>query len=165
MNCGRYLSVVALMILCTGILTGCDLGPRTESTPDEHAARPYSDTVPYEERTSIGSSSAAIQSAFESRRRNMQVQGDGVVYKILSDDLEGSRHQRFLLRTDTGLSLLIAHNIDLAPRINGIRVGDTVSFYGVYEYNDKGGVVHWTHHDPGGRHVGGWLKHGGSIYQ
>ncbi|WP_442957776.1 DUF3465 domain-containing protein [Polaromonas sp.] len=27
----------------------------------------------------------------------------------------------------------------------------------------RAGVIHWTHHDPGGRHVVGWLRHGGRI--
>lgn len=106
-----------------------------------------------------------LQNAFDNRRSNLQVQGKASVYRILADDLKGSRHQRFLLRTGTGLSLLIAHNIDLAPRIPGIKAGDTVEFYGEYEYNGEGGVVHWTHHDPRGRHVGGWLHHNGRTYQ
>ena len=94
-----------------------------------------------------------------------QVQGQGRVSRILADDNDGSRHQRFILTLASGQTLLIAHNIDLAPRIPALEVGDTVAFYGEYEWNDKGGVVHWTHHDPRGRHAGGWLEHGGKRYE
>jgi hypothetical protein len=93
------------------------------------------------------------------------VQGSGTVTRILSDDTDGSRHQRFILRIASGRTLLIAHNIDLAPRIGSLRTGDTVAFYGEYEWNDKGGVIHWTHHDPQGHHVGGWLEHNGRRYE
>ena len=94
-----------------------------------------------------------------------QVQGSGGVVRILADDDVGSRHQRFILRTPSGRTLLVAHNIDLAPRVSGLSVGDTVEYSGEYVWNAKGGVVHWTHHDPSGRHVAGWLKHAGQIYQ
>jgi Protein of unknown function (DUF3465) len=94
-----------------------------------------------------------------------QVHGSGVVTRILADDLEGSRHQRFILRMQDGRTLLIAHNIDVAPRIPSLLEGDSVEFYGVFETNDRGGVIHWTHHDPAGRHVDGWLKHAGKKYQ
>ncbi|MFP6584167.1 MAG: DUF3465 domain-containing protein [Candidatus Hydrogenedentota bacterium] len=124
-------------------------------------AEPVATTQPIE----VQASDQVLQNAFNNRRSNLQVQGKATVYRILTDDLKGSRHQRFLLRTGTGLSLLIAHNIDLAPRIPDIKVGDTVEFYGEYEYNGKGGVVHWTHHDPRGRHAVGWLHHNGKTYQ
>ncbi len=88
-----------------------------------------------------------------------------MVIKILPDDLERSRHQRFILRLSNGQTLLIAHNIDIAPRINGLSGGDNVAFYGEYEWRAKGGVLHWTHHDPSGRHMGGWLRHHGITYQ
>lgn len=94
-----------------------------------------------------------------------QVEGQGVVVRILPDDTEGSRHQRFILRLATGRTLLVAHNIDLAPRLPSLREGDTVAFYGEFEPNSKGGVVHWTHDDPDGRHPAGWLKYDGKVYQ
>jgi Protein of unknown function (DUF3465) len=93
------------------------------------------------------------------------VQGEGVVVKVLSDDNKGSRHQKFILELSSGQTILVAHNIDLAPRISSISPGDTVAFNGEYEWNEKGGVVHWTHHDPDGRHEGGWLKSTGKTYQ
>ena len=98
-------------------------------------------------------------------RSDEQVQGSGTVSRILSDDNEGSRHQRFIVRLPSGRTLLIAHNIDLAPRVGSLQVGDTVSFYGEYESNDRGGVIHWTHHDPRGSHVGGWIEHKGRRYE
>ncbi len=94
-----------------------------------------------------------------------QVKGAGTVVRLLSDDNQGSRHQRFILELANRQTILIAHNIDLAPRINALNVGDIVEFFGQYEINDRGGVVHWTHHDPQGQHVGGWLKHRGKVYE
>ncbi len=108
---------------------------------------------------------SVLQTAYNNRKSNLQVRGTGVVYRILPDDNKGSRHQRFLIRTDSGQSLLIAHNIDLAQKIRSLKNGDTIEFYGEYEWNPKGGVIHWTHHDPDGRHIGGWLKHHGKTYQ
>lgn len=98
-------------------------------------------------------------------RSGQQVQSQGTVIRVLSDDNTGSRHQRFILQHGSGRTLLIAHNIDVAPRIESLREGDTVAFHGQYEWNDKGGVIHWTHHDPQGRHVGGWLEYNGRRYQ
>jgi hypothetical protein len=108
---------------------------------------------------------SALTQAFERRQSNLQVRGEGKVLRVLADDNDGSRHQRFILGLDSGQSLLVAHNIDLAPRIAGLREGDTVEFFGEYEWNAKGGVIHWTHRDPGGRHVPGWLKHRGRKYE
>ena len=110
-------------------------------------------------------STEVLKKAFENRTSNLQIQGQGTVVKILSDDSQGSKHQRFLLRLSSGQTLLITHNIDLSPRVANLKVGDTVSFYGEYEWNSQGGVIHWTHHDPQKRHINGWLKHQGKTYQ
>ena len=115
--------------------------------------------------TAFGNTDQIIQKAYDNHQSDVQVSGAGIVVKTLADDLQGSRHQRFILKLTTGQTLLITHNIDLAPRINGLRVGDRVEFYGEYEWNRKGGVIHWTHDDPNKRHTGGWLKHKGMTYQ
>jgi hypothetical protein len=94
-----------------------------------------------------------------------QFSGSGEVIKVLSDDNKGSKHQRFILRLPSGQTILIAHNIDIAQRIPSLRVGEIISFNGVYETNSKGGVVHWTHRDPKGRHNSGWLQKNGQTYQ
>ena len=114
-----------------------------------------------------GDASAAdsLQRVIAERRSSTQVMGSGTVIRVLSDDNDGSRHQRFILRIPSGESLLIAHNIDLAPRVAGLNVGDTVSFYGEYEWNDRGGLIHWTHDDPRGTHADGWVEHNGRRYQ
>ncbi|MBQ7188749.1 MAG: DUF3465 domain-containing protein [Kiritimatiellae bacterium] len=93
------------------------------------------------------------------------VEGKGVVIKLLNDDTQGTRHQKFILRDAAGKTLLVAHNTTLAPRIEGLQVGDTVEFFGEYQENEKGGVIHWTHLDPARRHVSGWLRHKGRVYQ
>jgi hypothetical protein len=84
--------------------------------------------------------------------------------RVLIDDEEGSRHQRFILRLPSGQTLLVAHNIDVAPRVQDLRPGDTVAFRGVYEWSAEGGTVHWTHRDPDGSHAAGWLRHAGRRY-
>ncbi|MER2513813.1 MAG: DUF3465 domain-containing protein [Nitrosomonas ureae] len=102
---------------------------------------------------------------FGSGQSNVQVYGSGVVISILSDDLDGSRHQRFIIELKSGQTLLIAHNIDLASRIDGLSLNDKIEFFGEYEWNNKGGVIHWTHDDPEGIHVNGWIFHNNAIYQ
>lgn len=113
----------------------------------------------------LSAGDAALARAFEQRASNVQVEGRGVVRKVLADDNRGSRHQRFVVALASGQTLLISHNIDLAPRVAGLRRGDAVSFSGEYEWNAEGGVIHWTHHDPNGRHTAGWIRHKGKIYQ
>ena len=108
---------------------------------------------------------AALGRAFRDQLSGLEVQDRGVVESLLPDDVQGSRHQRFILRLASGQTLLVAHDIDIAPRVPGLHVGDEVEFRGVYEWNAEGGVVHWTHHDPQGGHAAGWLRHDGHTYQ
>ena len=89
---------------------------------------------------------------------------EGTVRRILGDDNVGSRHQRFIIAVAEYRTLLIAHNIDLARRVP-VESGDVVTVRGRYEANDRGGVIHWTHHDPNGFGPGGWIEHKGERYR
>lgn len=146
----RFLTFI-LGLVCTATI-GCS---STSVSPS---------TVPPSTQVLSGSD-ATLARAFEQRARNLQVEGSGVVQKVLSDDNDGSRHQRFVVALASGQTLLIAHNIDIAPTVVGLRAGDGVSFSGEYEWNPEGGVIHWTHRDPDKRHPAGWLKHNGKVYQ
>lgn len=107
----------------------------------------------------------ALIEAFTNKKSNIFVEGSGVVKKLLADDNKGSRHQKFLVTINAQQTLLFAHNIDLAPRIEGLLVGDALTFKGEYVYNPKGGVMHWTHKDPSGGTKAGWIKHSGKTYE
>lgn len=106
----------------------------------------------------------AIIEAYREGRSGLVVQSAGVVERVLADDEEGDRHQRFILRLASGHTLLMSHNIDLATRVP-LAVGDSVEFRGQYEWNEQGGVIHWTHHDPQGDRPGGWIRHAGRLYR
>lgn len=112
-----------------------------------------------------GEADRQIKQAFETGQSDFWVQSQGRVIKVLKDDNDGARHQRFLLRLSNGHSILIAHNIDVAAKVPQLKTGDTVRFYGEYQWNNKGGVVHWTHRDASGRKNGGWLEHNGRRYE
>lgn len=107
---------------------------------------------------------SALKQAFAQKQSHVWLQGNGVVKKLLPDDTKGARHQRFLVSISPGQTLLFAHNLDLAPRVAELNVGDQVQFKGEYIYNPKGGIMHWTHHDPQGRQ-GGWIKVNGQTYE
>lgn len=113
----------------------------------------------------LNSGQQQVINAFANEESNLQVQVAAPVSRILPDDNQGSRHQRFILKLANGQTVLVAHNIDLAPRVSGIAVGDSVTVAGEYEWNAKGGVIHWTHQDPSGGRLGGWIELNGNRYQ
>ena len=93
-----------------------------------------------------------------------RVRGEAMVFRVLPDDLEGSKHQRFLVKLSDGHVVKISHNIDLAPRVPAGE-GDVLRFAGDFESNERGGAVHWTHLDPRNRHPHGWIEHRGKRYE
>ncbi len=104
--------------------------------------------------------SKAVLEAFKNRQSNVMVENvSGAVETLLLDDAEGARHQRFIIRIGRDQTVLVVHNIDMAPRINSLIKGDRVSVKGEYEWNERGGLIHWTHRDPRNSHEDGWIEH------
>jgi hypothetical protein len=151
----KFLIIIAI---CIGAYAAVSRYPSNFSISSIKSLLPFA-------KSELSTSDKTLKNAFDNKINEIQVGGSGKVIKILPDDNQGSRHQRFILKLNSKQTLLIAHNIDLAPKIKNLKVGDHVNFYGEYEWNSKGGVIHWTHHDPDGRHDGGWLNHGGKLYQ
>jgi hypothetical protein len=154
MPAGLRLGVVAVLFAALG--GGWYLRDRpADPLPEAHLAGA---------RTPAMAGDSALQ-AFQSRARGRIITVIGTVERILADDRDGSPHQRFIIRTPGDLTLLIAHNLDLAPRLEGLAPGDRVTVLGEYEWNEQGGVLHWTHDDPQGRHVPGYIEWRGRRYQ
>ncbi len=143
----RLVLVLALLLIGTLV--------KTYLTPDGQ------ETGTPQERESQG---LTVEEAARARRSEVMLTARGRVQRTLADDNEGSRHQRFILETPSGHTVLVAHNIDLAPRVP-LGQGDQVEIRGQYEWNERGGVLHWTHHDPAGRHAEGWIRHEGQTYE
>lgn len=160
MNRTGLYSAIAVVAFATGYYTYF----KADKNQNVNSSRPeFSEKLESSKQYNLGME--AISKAFQNRQSNVEVQAIGKVKAILPDDNEGSKHQKFILSLDNGLTVLVAHNIDLAPRIDGLQKGDMVEFLGEYEYSPKGGVIHWTHHDPQGRHSNGWLRYQGRTYQ
>ena len=142
--------------------------PLVDSKSNQQTAK-NSYTDKKRQATNLQCNNAVINQLYQAKNPSIkrQVLGCGTVIKVLKDDNEGSRHQKFLVKIDNypNITVLIAHNIDLAPRIEDIQAKNPIRFYGEYIYNDKGGVVHWTHRDPARRHQDGWLEYKGQQYQ
>jgi len=134
-------------------LFGCSIADvtSTEGTPDDadKALTPLS----------------VFADAFSTNKSNIQVLQKGEIITLLADDTDGDRHQRMIVRLANNQTLLIAHNIDIGARVPAPVKGNELRFYGVYEWNSEGGVVHWTHKDPSGDHVDGWLEYDGKRYE
>jgi hypothetical protein len=114
--------------------------------------------------SSFSSTDQEVLNAQTGQMRKVEVTMSGPVMKMLPDDTKGLPHERWLMKLSNGTTVLIAHDTKLAPRVP-LNDGDQVLIHGEYIWNDRGGVIHWTHHDPGGRHEPGFIEFNGQRYQ
>jgi len=152
----RFLRVMGWFLLALLALAGCQSpAPRDTASPTTLAPGP----------APAAPAPDPVEAAHQARRSHVWVEGAGTVERLLRDDTKPPRHQRFVVRLIGGGTVLVAHNIDLAPRVPFKR-GDTVRFRGEYIWTEQGGTVHWTHRDPqGGRDSGGWIRWRDFVYR
>ncbi|HVA32808.1 MAG TPA: DUF3465 domain-containing protein [Candidatus Baltobacteraceae bacterium] len=72
-------------------------------------------------------------------------------------------HEAFDAVTTAG-PLEVVDNVDIAPRCP-VSVGDRIEVCGEMVHDPgRPPIVHWTHHDPGGRHADGFIRLNGRLY-
>jgi len=109
----------------------------------------------------------AVCEAYSTQRSHVEVVADGTVTRLLGvAPGRVSPHEGFLLRLASGCSLVVRVevNTDFTGSIP-LAEGQSAAVKGEYEYYPRGGVVHWTHRDPRGRHEGGYIATGGHVYE
>ena len=109
---------------------------------------------------------AAVERAYAEKRSTVEVTAQGAVTRVLEDDSGPSgMHQRFIIRlAGSTQTVLVENNVTIGQRAP-ILQGSDVSVHGEYVWNDQGGLIHFTHHDPAHTHEGGWIELSGIRYQ
>jgi len=108
----------------------------------------------------------AVERAFAERRSTVEVTAQGVVTSVLADDSGPSGvHQRFIIRLAGSTQTVLVDNSVTIGRRAPVLPGSDVLVHGEYVWNDQGGLIHFTHHDPAHTHEGGWIELSGVRYQ
>jgi len=102
-----------------------------------------------------------LLAAFSEGQTGMWVSGHGTVVRPLGSDASS---QRFLIRVDDALSLVIRHRVGSAGPVPADR-DDVIAFQGRYEFHGGGGEIIMTHADPSQPSGGGWIEFNGVRYQ
>ncbi len=62
------------------------------------------------------------------------------------------------------MTVRVEDNVDLTGPIP-LEPGEAAAVRGEYIYDPRGGLIHYTHRDPRGRHAAGYVQVAGRIYQ
>ena len=106
-----------------------------------------------------------MERAFAEHQSGVEVTAEGSVTRLLADDTGPSgTHQRFVIGlAGATQTVLVTNNVDVGRRVP-LTIGDDVIVRGEYVWNDQGGLIHFTHHDPDHTHEDGWIELKGTRY-
>lgn len=139
----KYLALVLLFSFSASVLAQslpvCKTRNGTELTPSVTELKRYIDT---------------------NNGKRPMVFVEGVIKEILPEDKLGRPHQKFIMSV-RGIKVQVVHGMDYG-RIP-LRTGIQVKVCGEF-LNSQGGMIHWTHYDPGARHPDGFIALDGEVY-
>jgi len=104
-----------------------------------------------------------ITSAWHKKSSNLLVEVDARVVLLLPNRDDIKKLQRFLVELENGHRLEVAHDLELSENVP-VGVSSLIRLKGEFDYNENGGLIHWTHADPAGNRDGGWIEHNDMRY-
>lgn len=109
-------------------------------------------------------SDSDIVRAVNDRRRVNYVEGGSMtVTKVLPDDEDGRKHQKWVVRLSNGNTMQAVYNSDMCPEVP-VKVGDVIAMGGMFLWTNSGPMLHWLHHDPRGNRPDGYVYVNGKYY-
>ena len=106
---------------------------------------------------------ATVQDAFRDHQSGMMVEVTGNVVRILRDDKDDRRNQKFIIRLTNGQSLLVIHDQVAGERVP-VAINDSVLVRGKYQWSETGGTLIFTRRDHSLHRLHGWIEHQGRRY-
>ena len=110
---------------------------------------------------------ASALDAIAHGRSGQEVTVEGAVVRVLgTSGGQSGIHERFIVAVQSGNAgqdVLVADNITVGHAAP-VRQGDDVVVRGELAIDQSGPVIHWTHHDPRGRHESGFVRDHGVLY-
>ncbi|MBP9090279.1 DUF3465 domain-containing protein [bacterium] len=167
----RLLLATILFVSCSTIVSGCSQTATNQSTNTIERPPSYTKIGPGTSGTTSSTTEnaasideAEVAAAQNNRSSHVAVTCTLPVKRMLRPDDKGEKHEKFLLQLSNGTTILVAHNVSRAPSVP-LEAGDIVTVHGEYIWNEKGGVIHWTHASDTPRHEGGYIDFKGQRYQ
>lgn len=106
---------------------------------------------------------STVQDAYRAHQSGMMAEVTGTVARILIDDKDDLRNQKFIIRLSNGQMLLVIHDQVASERVP-VSVNDTVLVRGKYQWSETGGTLQFTRRDHSTRRMHGWIEHQGKRY-
>ncbi len=103
----------------------------------------------------------AVYDAWRAQQSRVEVDASGSVARLLGERSgRYGPHAGFLLHLSGGASHGLTVRVEVNERFTGplpLVAGEPVQVRGEYEFDPRGGVIHWTHRDPRRRHPDGYI--------